>query len=784
MTFEAVPDTGLSDGIEPAVTTASDTKLFQMAQVVAYAMECPAAGIYWSGNASPAPALAYGLRITAERLPETVATLLSAIAKTPNGLLIVTRAGPLFRDIMATVSNIERRHFSFLVATAIHDAEGAPCGVVIATNTAPREGISRAQGYVFKVLAAQISALRELDHLRRAVAPEIMQNERLRLLESVVVNAKDAVLITEAEPIDLPGPKIVYCNAAFTATTGYTQDEVLSRTPRLLQGPNTDRAALSRLRVALSRWEPVEVELLNLRKDGTEFWVELSIVPVADQNGWFTHWVSVQRDITERKRAAETLLRASVIEAQNQTLEAEIQERRRIEARLLYTAFHDDLTRLRNRAYFMDHLREKLARQSQDVGHAHAAPECAVLFLDLDRFKLINDSLGHHAGDLLLVEASNRIKACIRPQDTLARLGGDEFAVLIEGIAGLADAEAVAGRIAAAMQAPFLITWQDVFSSCSIGIVFSLKSYGRPEDVLRDADIAMYQAKNAGAGGHVVFNAAMHGGAVQTFTLQTDLRHAVARREFIVQYQPIFNTATRLMTGSEALVRWRHPEHGLIPPDRFIPMAEEIGLIRDIDRAVLHEACGTMRTWLNRLSQSGWAVPGIGFSEFYVSVNISSSELMEADFVQELDNGLAAASLDPRMLQLEITESVFIHHLERIGAVLEQIRARGIKVALDDFGTGYSSLGYLDRFQIDTLKIDRSFIVKMMTHPKTRAIVNTILHLGRSLGLNVVAEGVENEAEFKMLLGMGCDSVQGYLLGSPVAAAEIEARLIEMAMFA
>lgn len=717
----------------------------KMTCCAAYALGCTSARLYWIDDSHAGSAT------------DTVNAIGNAIAATGDKIVLLDGRAPGVLNCAGLFEAEPGSTFSIFIATTIEDRLGSVRGVLIVADPAPRETISRAQGYVFRALAAQIGLLHELEQWRRNSAG-ITRDERLRLLESVVVNAKDAVLITDAEPIDLPGPKIIYCNAAFTATTGYSLEDVIGHTPRMLQSPQTDRAALDRLRGALSRWEPVEVELLNRHKDGTEFWVELSIVPVADQRGWFTHWVSVQRDVTERRRAVETRIRAAAIEAENRTLEAEIQERKRVEAQLLYAAYHDDLTRLHNRAYFMNQLRTAL-----EFGADEIAFDGAVLFLDLDRFKLVNDSLGHRAGDQMLIEASRRIKSCIRPRDTVARLGGDEFAVLIDDIVTVADAEAVAHRIAIVMQAPFQVVAQDIFVRCSVGIVYSLRTYHSPEDLLRDADIAMYQAKKIGTGGHVVFDPQLHGGAAETLALHTDLRHALERDEFAVHFQPIVDGATARMVGIEALVRWHHPQGGMMAPGRFIAVAEEIGLIGEIDRMVLRKSCETMHELRKRYQ----------IKDLYVSVNASSSELMDPDFVDDLKKILSRTGLAPSALQLEITESVFISHPERIRSVLNQIRDLGVRVALDDFGTGYSSLAYLDRFEIDTLKIDRSFIAKMMINQKTRMIVKTILHLGEALGLAVIAEGIETQEQLDDLIAMGCPLMQGYFLGRPVPAHDI-----------
>ncbi|WP_239479489.1 putative bifunctional diguanylate cyclase/phosphodiesterase [Lichenicola cladoniae] len=637
--------------------------------------------------------------------------------------------------------------------------------MLVVANVAPHAGLSAAKIYVLRTHAAQIASLLEMRLLRESLdAADLLvgsqsNNERLRMLESVVINANDAVLITEAEPIDLPGPRIVYCNKAFTRTTGYSETEILGRTPRLLQSPGTNRTTLDKLRGALSRWEPIEVELLNMHKDGTEFWVELSIVPVANEKGWFTHWVSVQRDVSDRKTAEETATRARVAEAENLILEAEIIERKRVEAQLFYAAFHDDLTKLRNRAFLMDRLTIALARTKIEPKF-----RCAVLFMDLDRFKLVNDSLGHRAGDLLLMEVAERLRSCIRPQDTLARLGGDEFALLIEGTDEPTFVITLTERIIKTMRRPLWVGKQEVFSSCSIGVVYATTRYDYPEEVLRDADIAMYQAKRHDIGGYAMFTATMHESLVSALELRTDLQNAVARNEFYLVYQTIHDTATGKITGVEALIRWKHPKRGIVTPVAFIGTAEEMGLIRSIGRWVLQEACTQMRTWRDRL-------PGL---DLRLSVNTSAEELKDPQFTIELQDILTKTGLDPHTLQIEVTESIFLENPEIVGKTLSSIRALGVRIALDDFGTGYSSLSYLDRYAMDTIKIDRLFVTRMSTEPRTMAIIGTIVALGRVLDLEIVAEGIEDSTQLKALLDVGCGSVQGYLLSHPLDANDME----------
>jgi diguanylate cyclase (GGDEF)-like protein len=417
-------------------------------------------------------------------------------------------------------------------------------------------------------------------------------------------------------------------------------------------------------------------------------------------------------------------------------------------------ALHDALTGLPNRALLMSHL--KLA-----VEHAKRRPGYlfAVLFLDLDRFKVINDSLGHVAGDQLLVQLARRLEECIRTTDTVARLGGDEFALLLSDIEDYADAARVAERIQEELARPFHLGGHEVYTSASIGITLSATGYSDPEAILRDADTVMYRAKANGKARHELFDEAMHARAVALLRTETDLRRAVERDEFRVVYQPILSLPTGEVAGFEALVRWQHPERGLVPPSEFIPVAEETGLIVEIGRRVLFESCRQLREW-----QAG----GLVHARLHVSVNLSGKQFAQADLAASVAGALGETGLDPRCLRLEITESVVMANAEAACSTLDALRALGIGVSIDDFGTGYSSLSYLHRFPVDTLKIDRSFISRMGQPDEYGEIVRTILTLASNLGMGVVAEGVETARQAEMLGELGCEYAQGFLFARPL----------------
>ncbi len=632
--------------------------------------------------------------------------------------------------------------------------------VLIVWTYAPRAPLNAAESYVLRAYAGQAATTFELELAERLASRRGGRAEvqRLRLLESVALHARDSIVITEAEPVDEPGPRILFVNRAFTETTGYDAEEVLGKTPRILQGPDTSAEARAKLRAAFAQWLPITVEVQNYRKDGTPFWVELSIVPVADERGWYTHWVSVQRDVTERRAAEDLSRRIRVAEVEKEALATEIRERMRVEEELRYTAFHDNLTRLKNRAFFMDQLRDALT-------HAEGAPfrSCAVLFVDLDRFKVVNDSLGHEAGDHLLKEVADRLRGCARAGDTLARLGGDEFAMLVRDADEIGVATAIARRMLDALRPPVRIGRQEVFPSCSVGIARSTERTASPETLIRNADIAMYVAKRAGNGDYSVYDASMHEQAASALRLQTDLQNAVEREEFEVAYQAIVDPQHGRIKGFEALVRWRHPTRGVVSPVEFVPVAEEIGLIRQIDRWVMREACAQIARWRARFPDAG----------LHVAVNTSARELDDPAFLSELREVLALNRLPPSAIELEITESIFLNPDPRIAGVIAAVRAEGVRVALDDFGTGYSSLSYLNRYPTDTIKIDKSFIESLCTDDRTLAIVLLIIQLAGTLGVDVVAEGVETEEQAELLASMSCSHAQGYYFARPKPAAEV-----------
>jgi diguanylate cyclase (GGDEF)-like protein len=418
-----------------------------------------------------------------------------------------------------------------------------------------------------------------------------------------------------------------------------------------------------------------------------------------------------------------------------------------------HAAFHDALTGLPNRPLLIDHLKLAIEHSKLHLDHLFA-----VLFIDLDRFKNINDSLGHNTGDQLLVAVAGRIGEGMRPTDTIARLGGDEFAILLDGLEDSTIATAVAARIQGELLKPFSLNGHEVYITASIGIRLSTDGREDPETMLRDADTAMYRAKDNGKARHELFDSTMHTRAVAVLRLENDLRRAIERKEFCVHYQPIVSLETEALVGFEALARWNHPERGLVPPDEFIPLAEETGLITEIGAWVLHEACMQLRQW-QQVART---------RSLTMSVNLSGKELTQTDLIQQVKNTLEQTELNPNCLRLEITESVVMENAELATNTLLQLRKLGVQLSIDDFGTGYSSLSYLHRFPVNTLKIDRSFIGRMANGDENSEIVRTICTLANNLGMEVVAEGVETREQLELLRSLKCEYGQGYLFAKPL----------------
>ncbi|MDT7541161.1 MAG: hypothetical protein QOE33_1065 [Acidobacteriota bacterium] len=468
-----------------------------------------------------------------------------------------------------------------------------------------------------------------------------------------------------------------------------------------------------------------------VHKDGHMVWAAVSASSVADAQGRPAHFIVQAQDITERKQA---------------------------EAQLHHAAFYDGLTGLPNRALFSDHLELAVSRTAQHKDHLFA-----VLFLDIDRFKNINDSLGHAVGDQLLKAVAGRLVGCVRPEDTVSRFGGDEFAILLNGIKHSTEAFSVTERILREVETPFRLSGYDVFTSTSVGIALSTTGDASTEEILRDADTAMYRAKEQGKGRYEVFDKLMHARAISRLQLETDLRRALERDEFELHYQPILNLADGVIYGFEALVRWRHPERGLVSPADFIPVAEDTELIIPLGGWVLREACRQARAWQ-------LAYPSREL--LTMSVNLSGKQFKQPDLVSQIKQTLYQTGLDARLLRLEITESMVMEDAEAATAMLRQLRSLNVQLSIDDFGTGYSSLSYLHRFPVNALKIDKSFVGRMSIDEESLGIVETVIALAAKLKMDVVAEGIETRDQYDKLKAFQCKYGQGFLFSKPLPASD------------
>jgi diguanylate cyclase (GGDEF)-like protein/PAS domain S-box-containing protein len=433
--------------------------------------------------------------------------------------------------------------------------------------------------------------------------------------------------------------------------------------------------------------------------------------------------------------------------------------REQVEARLVYQASHDALTDLPNRGSFLNRLKQAVAQPDNAV---------AVLFTDLDRFKLVNDSFGHEAGDWVLMEAAERLRQVAPPDGMVARFGGDEFMLMIDHIAGAAAAGALAERVVSALTMPFEVHGQELYIGASVGISMTRPGQRDPAGLLREADTAMYRAKGLHVH-HAIFDQAMHAVVLSRLEMETDLRRALARDEFLLHYQPLVDLVSGRLAAVEALVRWHHPTRGVLHPDQFVPLAEESGLLRQIDRWVVREACRQAQSWHERLP----IVPPL-----ILSVNISARDFTHPELPADVAEFVASSGIDPGTLQLEIVEGVMIDDPDLAISTLYRLKELGVRLAIDDFGTGYSSLSYLERFPVDMLKLDRTFVRKLDGTARDLALLRAVVTVAHTLGLDVIAEGIESAKQVETLREMSCDLGQGYYFGRPVAAGEIETQLI------
>lgn len=563
--------------------------------------------------------------------------------------------------------------------------------------------------------------------LQEDITRRRQDEETLRLWATVFENSGEGVMITDHEN------RIIHVNKAFTEISGYGAGEVIGKNPRMLGSGRHGDAFFEDMWNALTRTGHWQGEIWDRRKNGEVYPKWLGISAVRDPSGLPTHYVAIFSDISERKAAQD---------------------------RIEHLAHHDPLTGLPNRVLLSD-------RFAQALAHAdRTGARIAMLFLDLDRLKTINDSLGHAVGDKLLQTLVGRLLECVRETDTVSRQGGDEFVMLIADVPGPESVADIAQKILAHVGREFQVEGLTLTGSFSIGISLYPDDGEDFETLLRKADTAMYHAKEAGRNTYRFFTEQMNVNALERLLMQNSMRQGLERGEFLLHYQPQIDLASGSVVGVEALLRWNRPGVGLMAPDRFIPVAEESGQIIALGEWVLHEACRQAQAW-----------QGAGLPPMRMAVNISALQLQRGNLLDTVAGALEASGLDPRMLELELTESILIQNVDRNLDTVRELKARGIEIAIDDFGTGYSSLAYLKRLAVDRIKIDRSFVRDISTDPEDAAIVRAVIQMAQSLQLVTLAEGVETREQLDFLRVAGCHEAQGYLFAHPLPADRIAAYL-------
>jgi len=629
-----------------------------------------------------------------------------------------------FLELVATVSEVSKdRNYALRVQSRTDDELGT---LIDGFNEMLRQIESRDQRLRNhqEFLERQVERrTKELSDANEQLTGEIDVRRRaeaeMRKLSSAVVQAADAVMITDTEG------RIEYVNPAFERMTGYPAVEAIGQTPRLLKSGKHKDEFFSQLWRSMEAGQIFHDVIVNRRKDGTEYYEEVTIAPVRDADGEVTHFISTGRDITDRMRTQE---------------------------QLRHLAHHDAVTGLPNRVLLMDRIEQSLHRaRRHDLAFA-------VLFIDLDGFKTINDSLGHHAGDQLLRGVAQRLSAAVRNEDTVARLGGDEFAVVLDSLRSSASVTAVADKLLDEISQPMLVEGKSLKVTGSIGIAVYPNDGEAVHELLRRADSAMYLAKRSGKNNFRTYSSGGDSEISGRLELEQFLRRAVDEETFLLYYQPQIRVDTGAVVGVEALLRIKHPTLGLLDPARFLPILEETGLIMPVGSWALREACRQVRRWCDQ-----------GLPPLRMAVNLSGLQFEQADLVSRVRRSIDEAGIEPSILHLEITERVIVDTLGSAVRVLEDLAALGVGIAVDDFGVGYSSLNYLKRLPIQKLKIDKSFIRDVINDADDRAITEAIIALSHSLRLTVVAEGVETEQQLAFLENLKCDEVQGHLFSPALA---------------
>lgn len=553
------------------------------------------------------------------------------------------------------------------------------------------------------------------------------------LHERALASSSNGIMITRSSEDD---HSIVYVNPAFERITGYSAEEVIGMEGRFLVRDDLAQPDLDHIRAALREKREGSATLRNYRKDGSLFWNELHIAPVQDlAGGETTHFVSIINDISESVRYQHALE---------------------------YQANHDSLTGLANRNLLNDRIEQAVAWAKRN-GHV-----MGVMLLDLDHFKLINDASGHSAGDALLKEVAQRLTACVRETDTVARLGGDEFVIILTDLPQPGDVDQIAEKILSTLSRPTEIAGRDVFVTASIGVSLYPRDGDHGEILLRYADMAMYRVKEHGRNSVRQFMPEMGSTAISRLDMEGAMRRGIERGEFVLHYQPKIDLVTQNVVGAEALIRWQHPQIGLVHPIEFIRLAEETGLILPLGEWVLQEACKQQVLWHQQ-----------GLPPLKIAINMSARQFRQEELAERIASVFASTGADPAHVILELTESMVMHDVDSTLVALRALKKLGVSLSLDDFGTGYSSLSYLRRFPIDELKIDRSFINDIHTNPDDAAIAGAIIAMARSLGLSVVAEGVEKNEQAALLSALGCNQVQGYYYARPLTVSAFASRMRE-----
>ncbi len=566
--------------------------------------------------------------------------------------------------------------------------------------------------------------------LSEDIASRMRTEKSLRLRERVIEVSSNAIIICSADAPDYP---IEYVNPAFERITGYRADEVVGRSLESLQGSSQDQQNIEEIRSALRDKREGHALLQNYRKDGTPYWNDLFIAPVLDEQGTLSHFVVAQYDISAVMR-----------------YEAEIE----------FQANHDVLTGLANRNLLRERLTGAITNAERN------GKPLWVVFVDVDRFKFVNDTLGHEAGDILLKVLAGRLQSATHEADTVARLGGDEFVLVLPDQIDDGCGQVVLQSIMDSVAQPLMLQDHEFFLTCSMGVAKYPDDANTAESLIKHADIAMYRAKEMGRNTFQFYNSAMIERTLDRLSIEADLRHALERDEFQIQYQPQVCLKHGHIVGMEVLLRWQHPVHGLISPARFIGLAEEMGLIIPIGAWVIRTACKQTKAW--QLA---------GFGDLRVAVNLSPRQFTQKALAQSIADVLQETGLEPRFLEVELTESMVMNDVDNAITILRTLKELGTHISIDDFGTGYSSLSYLRRFPIDVLKIDQSFVNESTVDPDAAAIVVAIISLAHSLRLRVIAEGVETAEQLEFLRAQGCDEMQGYYFSRPVGADAFESLL-------